>query len=113
MKFLILDQVVLSNYNFKSVDKLVIAYIMNLQKGGKKFYGSVNYLSKELGITVDLISESLNFLTINNVLSHSQAGIGIAVPFYQLAFFITDQDKSLKELSKALADKFKEKMNNG
>lgn len=113
MKFIIIDQVVLNNYNFKAVDKLVISYIMNLQKGGKKFYGSVQYLSKELGITVDLIAESLNFLTLNNVLAHSAAGISIAVPFYQLAFFITHQDKSLKELSKALADKFKEKNVNG
>jgi hypothetical protein len=113
MSFLIIDSSILKNHNFKAIDKLVLAYILNLNKGNKSFYGSVQFLSNALGVTVDQIAESINWLTLQKVIVHRKEGIKIAIPFHQLAMFICEEEKSLKSLSEQLANKFKEKITNG
>lgn len=62
MKFLVLDGALLRNTSFTPADKLIISYIYGLEKAGREFYGSLPWLSMELGIALDYLEKRITRL---------------------------------------------------
>lgn len=109
MNFLIIDGKLLKNKVFTAADKVLLSYIFNLKKAGKKFFGTMNYLSSELGAPEELLSKRINFLIEKGVLYRSHDGIQLALEYDELIDFqLAKQNEALLEkLSEVLANKFK------
>lgn len=60
MKFLMIDGSLLSNKELSSPAKLIIAYLHNLGKAGKSYFGGLDYLSDQLGLDNQLIAKVIH-----------------------------------------------------
>jgi len=75
MKYLAIDGRLLENKTIGSTDKLIIAFISNLEKGGKAFYGTHIYMSEVLGIRYEYFEKRFTKLLQVGVLYASDDGI--------------------------------------
>lgn len=56
MKFLIIDGALMKNKVISAPGKLIISYIYNLEKAGKCYFGGLDYLSDQLGLSFEVTS---------------------------------------------------------
>lgn len=109
MKFLIIDGKLLKNKTFLMADKVLLSYIFNLQKAGKKFFGTINYLSDELGSSEESLEKRINFLIERGVLRRCADGIELTLEYEDLINYQYEKANvaTLEKLSEILINKFK------
>ena len=79
MKYLSIDGGILSNKSIPPTAKLMIAYISNLGKSQKYFYGTHAYMSETLGIRFDYFEKVFDKLLEADILHVHKEGVGLGL----------------------------------
>lgn len=85
MKYLSIDGELLGNNTIGPAQKIIISFIGNLNKGGKKYYGTHLYLAQTLGIRYDHVEKTMATLLKAGILNVSEEGIELDMPIAQIA----------------------------
>lgn len=85
MKYLSIDGELLQNKTIGPAQKLIISFIGNLNKGGKKYYGTHLYLAQTLGIRYDHLEKQMALLLKAGVLEVTEEGIELSLSIAQIA----------------------------
>jgi len=75
LKYLSIDGGVLSNKTIPPTCKIMIAYIGNLQKANKYFFGTHAYMSETLGIRFDYFEKQMSKLLEQKIFIVTDHGI--------------------------------------
>lgn len=108
MKFLVIDGELLANETFKPTDKLILSYMYNLEKGGKKFFGGEHFIGKELGLKTEFIKKRMNQLNNWGLIQASESCIILSKSWEYIVNF-TDQvdiSKAFEEIANKMSTKF-------
>jgi biotin operon repressor len=113
MNYLVIDGKLLKNKTWTMADKVLLSYIFNLKKAGKKFFGTANYLSSELGASEEALTKRINHLISQNILTRNADGITLAISFEELINYEIEKSnvQFLEKMSDLLENKWRQ--NNG
>jgi DNA-binding Lrp family transcriptional regulator len=98
MKFLMINGRLLANPVFTATDKLILSFLINLSSQNKRFFGSHNWLSSELGIPEESISKRIAKLLDFDIIRLYPDGLGLSKSVNDTCIFTVDT-RSAEQLS--------------
>jgi len=108
MNFLTISGELLKNTTLRADDKLILSYIYNLKKAGKTFFGSTEYLSKELGMKKSNLEKRFETMEKFGLLKKTGNGITLQPDWDDVINFAIHEANVavLDRLAIAIAGKF-------
>jgi hypothetical protein len=85
MKYLAIDGGILVNKTIPPTDKLILAYVSNLNKADKFFYGTYAYMAETLGIRYSYFEVRIEKLLEVGLLKQTKEGMQLGFPLHIIA----------------------------
>ena len=105
MSFLMIPEGICQNINLTATAKMVLSYVKHLSSKGKTFYGSLDYLSNELGIEKKIAYKSLQGLEQAGLIYKNSQGYFCDMTEEEIALWAPRYDEQLEDVARKLAER--------
>jgi len=102
-----IDGALLRNKNISPNSKLIIAFLYNLCKSGRCYFGSYEYMADQLGINYESFAKSIANLLEKKVIVQTSEGITLGKDFHYLSNLAPSgvaDERNSKEISENVGE---------